>query len=325
MTRISSYPLVLHKVPGLIGTVEPLLTVVICTLNRSEYLRLLLESLVVQSLSKDKFEVIVVDNGSSDNTQELANSFQARLPLKTVTEPEIGLSKARNLGARRSKTKWIAYIDDESVLPESYLQIAYSIAQSHQYDCFGGPFYARYLHSKPIWLPKDFGTMKLLRESEGLVEEGLALAGGNLVIRKEILLDYGGFPENLGMRGEVLVYGEDDYIQMIIRKNGGRIGFIPDLFLYHHVLPHKYALHWHLKSAYQHGKLNGKIYQTSTKRALFLTIKSFLATPLKHLPIAVFNLMTRKDYYWQNFIIDSISPISYRIGGLKAKCQKEVL
>jgi glucosyl-dolichyl phosphate glucuronosyltransferase len=305
--------------------VEPLITVVICTLNRSEYLRLLLESLVVQSLPKDKFKVIVVDNGSSDNTLELANSFRSRLPLQTVTEPDTGLSKARNLGARLSNTKWIAYIDDESVLPESYLQRAYTIAQSGQYDCFGGPFYARYLHSKPLWLPKDFGTMKLLRESEGLVEEGLALAGGNLVIRQKNLLDCGGFSENLGMRGEILSYGEDDYIQMMIRKNGGRIGFIPDLFLYHHVLPHKYVLHWHLKSAYQHGKLNGKIYQTSTKRALFLTLKSFLATPVKHLPIAVLNLMTHKDYYWQNLIIDSISPIIYRIGVLTAKCQKEVL
>lgn len=302
----------------------PLITVVICTLNRSEYLRLLLESLVVQSLPKDKFEVIVVDNGSGDNTLELANSFRTKLPLKTVTEPETGLSKARNLGARLSKTKWIAYIDDESVLPEPYLQKAYALAQSDQYDCFGGPFYPRYLHPKPLWLPKDFGAMKLLRESEGLVEEGLALAGGNLVIRQQILLDCGGFSENLGMRGELLAYGEDDYIQMIIRKNGGRIGFIPDLFLYHHVLPHKYALHWHLKSAYQHGKLNGKIYQTSTKKALFLTLKSLLATPFKHLPIAVFDLMTHKDYYWQNFIIDSISPIIYRIGVLKAKWQKEV-
>jgi len=95
-------------------------SVVIITLNRAEWLKDALISLTKQSRSPD--EVVVVDNGSTDHTKEIALSFSDRLPLKYVLESVRGIPFARNTGVRNATGDIVAFIDDDSVADENWLK-----------------------------------------------------------------------------------------------------------------------------------------------------------------------------------------------------------
>ena len=78
---------------------KPLLSVVICTRNRASALCRALGSLAVCAVPAQlSWQVLVVDNGSSDNTAAVADGFRDRLPMRLVHEPVAGLSQARNRG-----------------------------------------------------------------------------------------------------------------------------------------------------------------------------------------------------------------------------------
>ena len=96
------------------------ISVIIVTLNRAESLKETLTSLVKQSRQPD--EVIVVDNGSRDNTKELTLSFSDRLNIKYIYEGQRGIPYARNTGIRNATTDIIAFIDDDCVADKNWLK-----------------------------------------------------------------------------------------------------------------------------------------------------------------------------------------------------------
>jgi glycosyltransferase involved in cell wall biosynthesis len=89
------------------------LTVVIPTYNRAPLIRVALEALVRQKRLAD--EVIVVDNGSSDETHAVVRGFEGRLPLKLLVETKRGAAHARNLGIRNATGDVIAFTDDDCI------------------------------------------------------------------------------------------------------------------------------------------------------------------------------------------------------------------
>ena len=97
-------------------TVSPqLLSVVIPTHNREGLLRLSLESLVLQTLDPQHFEVVVVDDGSSDGTAALCRELSARLPLRYFRLQHAGISAAKNLGVFAAQGSIILFFDDDDV------------------------------------------------------------------------------------------------------------------------------------------------------------------------------------------------------------------
>ncbi len=96
------------------------ISVIIITLNRAEWLKDALTSLIKQSRQPD--EVIVVDNGSKDHTKEVVLGFSDRLHLKYIYEAVRGIPHARNAGARNATGDIIAFTDDDSVADENWLK-----------------------------------------------------------------------------------------------------------------------------------------------------------------------------------------------------------
>ena len=100
----------------------PEITAIICTFNRAELLRLALNSLVAQTLDAGRFELMVVDNGSTDGTYALVRGEFGHLPnLRYVHQPANGISNARNAGWRSATTKYVAYLDDDAVAEVDWL------------------------------------------------------------------------------------------------------------------------------------------------------------------------------------------------------------
>src|SRR5215204_7215857 len=103
----------------------PQISVVICSYNRADYIIGAVESLYHQTISKDRFEVFVVDNNSIDHTGELVQQYITEHPgfqLHYLTESRQGASFARNTGASFSKGWLLCFMDDDAIAEGNYLE-----------------------------------------------------------------------------------------------------------------------------------------------------------------------------------------------------------
>lgn len=295
-------------------------TIAVCTFNRAPILTKCIASILDQLDELCSFEILIIDNNSTDNTSSLVRSLATNNPtLRLVREQKQGLSHARNRAYQEAKTKWIVYIDDDAKLKHGYCHQLIKLIQREDFDCFGGLYTAWYFYGKPPWLPDDFGNKKSLRPSIGLIDGSQGwLSGGNFAIKKAILEEIGGFNPELGMSGLKTGYGEEDYVQKIIFEQGYKIGFDPNLIIEHAVMPHKLKLSWHLKSSFFRGKSIEQMRSVKSGvpySALELS-RGIIGLFLKRLPKAIWFLFRRKEYYWQNLVLDSLNPIYKSLGSL---------
>src|SRR3989337_3554689 len=97
------------------------ISAIICTHNRVEYLTKAIQSLVDQNIPKSKYEIIVVDNCSTDSTREVVEKFSSKSNIRYIYEPTLGANKARNTGWRNARGKYIAYLDDDAIASPVWL------------------------------------------------------------------------------------------------------------------------------------------------------------------------------------------------------------
>ncbi|MDH4264509.1 MAG: glycosyltransferase family 2 protein [Deltaproteobacteria bacterium] len=98
------------------------LSVIICTFNRAGLLKMALESLVKQTLSKADYEVIIIDDGSSDSTKETVDSFFERLPIKYFYQNNAGLASAKKHGIYAAQGKILLFGDDDDIAMPNLLE-----------------------------------------------------------------------------------------------------------------------------------------------------------------------------------------------------------
>lgn len=99
-------------------------SVIICTYNRASSLKRTLQSLLHQTVPTEMFELIVVDDGSVDNTAEICQQMHVELPnLKYISAgTNIGLSSAANLGIKSSRGDYILFTDDDCLPKEDWIE-----------------------------------------------------------------------------------------------------------------------------------------------------------------------------------------------------------
>jgi GT2 family glycosyltransferase len=192
------------------------LSVVIATRDRAVFLEHALESLALQ-VGAPEFEVIVVDNASSDHTalvvqERQSTEFPFPLKLLFVSEPNRG--KARNVGIAAASREIIVFIDDDVWLPEGFLA-AHAAAHDGTRMCVSGP-----ILNVPSY--ED-------RPKPGLAHySGAFLCTCNASIPREVLLDVGGFDEGFHLYG-----WEDTDLGLRLRHTGVRRFFAWGAYLYH--------------------------------------------------------------------------------------------
>lgn len=276
------------------------LSVVVCTFNRLNLLKKCIDSLLNQSYS-GKYEIIVIDNCSSDGTSEYIKSLDGK--VRYIYEPIQGLSRARNRGVKESKGKYIAFIDDDAIADFYWVEnIAHAFDASEIKPVVLGGRVDLYSNlSLPDWLNDTFcsslgyvnyGSEKCFLKSEYVY--GLNMAFDKHIFKKFL------FCEDLGRKGTSLLSNEESHIQDQIRNCGGLIMYIPEMKVLHYVPKERLKLSWHIKRQYWQGKSNFVTNFLVTKK---YTGYSYLAKELLLTTVCVFfNFLFYKNKYIKNLI-----------------------
>lgn len=276
------------------------ITAAICTYDRYDLLPGAIESALAQSLPRDSFEVIVVDNSPDPaRSAREAQAFANHPNLTWVHEPRPGLSNARNVAARKARAPLIAFLDDDARADQIWLE---NIA-----DCFdaygetvgvvGGRIRPWWGAPRPDWLHDAMlGAITVvdLGPNRRLLEDGEWVAGANIAFRIEALRNAGWFDTSLGRTGggASLLSSEETALTDRIKAQGSRVAYDPLAAIDHWVDPERLTQRWF------------------RRRAAWQAVSDYLRAPKAQ--------MDRRDQAWssvKNFLL-SRNPADRTLRGL---------
>lgn len=243
-------------------------SVAVCTWNRAALLRECLRSLENQTVDPAFFEVVVVDNNSSDRTEPVIREFAARRPnVRGVREDRQGLSHARNRGWAAARGEYVAYLDDDAKAPPEWLAAAKEIIDARAPALFGGPYYAFYDAPKPRWWKDAYRSLEHA-ESARALNAGEYLSGGNVFIRRDVFTRVGGFDPGLGMAGETIAMGEETRFIDAVRRAlpDALVYYEPRLYISHLVPAAKMAPGWLVRRWFAAGRTSWLLFRASSAR-----------------------------------------------------------
>lgn len=205
-----------------------MLSVVLCTHARPDYLRACLAGLAAQS--RRTFEVLVVDSASPPDEAAAIACLAAGAGARLLRTDEPGLSLARNLGLEGSAGRWVAFLDDDAV-PEPGWAAALldRVARlPEQAAALGGRILPAWEAPLPGWWPPSLRGVLTIVEWNGFGEVGVDLPNGidiygaNMAFAAAPLREVGGFSETLGRVGDRLLSGEEVAVVESLRDRGYR-------------------------------------------------------------------------------------------------------
>jgi len=291
---------------------RPLLSIVICTYNRPNFLQSCLESIELQL--DITIEIIVVDNFGDIKIQEMVNFFQRKkINMQYIFEIEKGLSNARNRGYLEAKSDWVLYLDDDIIAFQNLLDRVKELIQLNTFDCIGGMYYAKFKKGKPKWVSENYGTNKLF--STALSECPYYIPHGCVVLyRRAFLMKLNGFCNQFGMKGKQFGYAEETELQYRLAEIGGKVGFDPEMKVDHFIHEDRLTPINMIKLNYALGKGHRFDCNLTVMVRFKLLVFSFIGLFVKRIPEALFKLIFHKYYYWQMAVIYIFGPTSYHFG-----------
>jgi glycosyltransferase involved in cell wall biosynthesis len=235
---------------------EPTFSVVICTYNHAEALPAIIDSLCRQTLERSRYEIIVVDNNSTDATRAVVDALTRRHPgIRYCFEPAQGISHARNCGWKQARGLYVAYLDDDCRPPEEWLTVASEIIERHSPMAMGGPYRTAFDGARPRWVTDYFNSFVPLKEP-GFLErhEYGSLAGGNVFFLRTVF-EAVRFDPRLGHVGRTVGYGEETAVlKEISDRFPASLYYDPRLYVDHLVRPEKLTLSYNIRASFGAGR-----------------------------------------------------------------------
>ncbi|MBF2075867.1 MAG: glycosyltransferase family 2 protein [Synechococcales cyanobacterium C42_A2020_086] len=237
---------------------EPQISAIICTHNRDAYLGTAIDSVLTQAFPGE-FELIVVDNASTDSTREIVEARQPHPRLHYLYEPVTGLSVARNSGAKLARAPILAYLDDDAVASPGWLAALYEAYQHNDRLAIAGGKVTLLWGDQPPprWLSAglagnlgayDLGDAMVWIDRPSLTPRGL-----NYSIRRSFLEQVGGFDLNLGRIGKTLLSNEELRMTELALEQGWQVAYLPEALVAHHVAAERLHPAWFLNRGWWQG------------------------------------------------------------------------
>lgn len=287
------------------------ISVIIPTFNRSEKLVLVLEALNRQSLLPQNFEVLIVDNNSSDNTRNAVATFIKKYPHLNILylfERQGGLSFARNCGVQQSQSDIITFLDDDAVPHTDLLQTILSSYEDTSVGCVGGKIVPSFPKDVklPNWLTAifngyfsgfDLGTNQV----KELTEKDSFPYGANISFRKKAIISAGLFNPRLGRCGKNLISGEEVEMCMRIYHMGWKILYNPHAVVKHLISPTRLKREYFLEHAKGEGSTKTLIdYYMSNNNLNYHHLFSYFSDLIKYIRklLQRSNTADKRFYYY---------------------------
>jgi glycosyltransferase involved in cell wall biosynthesis len=236
----------------------PQIAAIICTHNRDNYLGAAIDSLIAQEC--DDFEILVVDNGSTDNTKAVVESRLSHPRFKYVYESVLGLSVARNTGAKETTSPILAYLDDDAEASPQWLSVLLEAYNNNEKLAIAGGKVTLIWPDgimPPKWISSDMaaglGAYDLGESIVYIDNPNLTPRGLNYSMRRAFLEQIGGFDANLGRVGKKLLSNEELYMTELALKNGWQVAYLPDALAAHNVAPERVKPDWFLRRSWWQG------------------------------------------------------------------------
>ena len=239
--------------------IAPKISVILCTHNRENFLEKCLSSLANQRGCTDQYEVLIIDNASTDGTAKLAKEYTDKYThFHYHLENRLGLARARNTGLELTNAPLAAFTDDDAIPSENWVESIVERFSQLPADVavLGGEIDPIWESERPAWLTDSLlrplsawlgwdTVARNLRRDEWICEV-------NCCYRTEIIKKYGGFPETLGRKGELLLSGEN-YVNEQIFSDGFRAFFDPSIRVSHFIPANRVTVNWFLRRSFWQG------------------------------------------------------------------------
>jgi glycosyltransferase involved in cell wall biosynthesis len=249
--RVEEAPL-----PGLVDV-----SVIVPTFNRCDSLAGVLESLSSQDAAGVRFEVLVVDNNSTDHTRHVVRRFAAQHPgldLHYLFEPQQGVSHARNAGIRAAAAPLLAFIDDDVKTTSDWVAtLKHAFEQHPEIDAIGGRVRSVWKGPRPAWLtPEQAGPIAVQDRPAPMVVDrrnaSACLITANFACRRRVFADVGGFSGDFPRC-------QDRELQMRMWRAGKRGLYLPQVEVTVEVpeerTSKRYHRRWRITTGFYHAKM----------------------------------------------------------------------
>jgi len=222
-------------------------SIIICTYNRLNLLRLCIQSIVALKSSPADFEVLIIDNNSNDGTEIFCKELSAVYPdhhWRYIKETNQGIAFARTRGAKEAAGEIIAYIDDDCIAESTWLNAILKFYNEHP-DAMstGGKIIPKYLVPVADWFGKYFWGLVGNYDLGNSVFQMKGVrypSGANMHFRKTAFEKFGYFDGYLGRSGKSLMAGEEKAMYLKLINANEKVYYLPHVIVYHHVEGNKF-------------------------------------------------------------------------------------
>jgi glycosyltransferase involved in cell wall biosynthesis len=230
----------------------PFATVAICTYNRSRWLRGTLGFATLQDYPADRWELLVVDNNSTDDTKALIASFaQAPKAPRYLMEAQQGLSHARNRALAEARGEVVVFLDDDTEGRADWLRLLMApyATGGGRIGIVGGEIVPGFPDGLPAWLEGQWERLDY-RKDTGPLPASLLPMGANFSSLLVAARAVGGFRTDLGRKGEKLAGSEDhDFIRRV-RKSGYEVWYVPEAQVVHLIPGNRLTFSYAMRHAF---------------------------------------------------------------------------
>ena len=235
-----------------------MLTVLLATRNRVAILQETLEAFCRVQQPASGWKLIVIDNGSTDQTPAILSSFATRLPLHTICEPRAGKNSALNAGLAFVEGDLTVLTDDDAFPRTDWLIELRNAADSRPaYAMFGGAIVPRWESPPPHWVEwVEQGPVYAL--TDPLMKEGpmppFLVFGPNMAVRSAIFQSGVRFDPSIGPRSSSYAMGSETELTVRLDRQGYKAWYVPTAVVEHFICDYQMCKSWVLKRAIRYGR-----------------------------------------------------------------------
>ncbi len=251
------------------------ISVVMSTYNRSSVLGQALDGLVAQEADSLSFEIIIVDNNSTDNTRQVIESYAQRDGrIRYVSEKKQGVAYGRNAGIAAAKGEYIAFCDDDVIVTPDWLRKLHAaLLRFPEADFVGGKVLPVWKTPPPAWLNATLAPLAL--QDYGEVPEVVSidnqrcLISACLAVRRGAFERAGTFDPATQRVGNGIGSTEDHEWEMKVWTNGGIGVYVPDVACYAEIPAYRMVKSYHRRWHLGHGKFSAIAWRPNFQGGAF--------------------------------------------------------